>query len=290
VYGGNPPRFVRAFSNGLATPGKIIFNSRRQLIVANYHTSNIAFYNADGSKPIRTLSENVAKPLRLAVSSANTLYAATTHNHTNIYFNSQQGSFKKIKQGAGDIVIDAANNVYLSYANEVDVFAPGAIHPSRVITNGMNHPEALLLDSSGNLYVGNEGSEKGYVTVYNAATGSLKYTITDGISNSGTFPSRMALDAAGNLFVGNESSGTSISSGTVTEYAAGTNSLIETFKGGINPVDVLIDSYGNLFVANWGPNSARSSVTVYAPGQTSPGETLTKGIINPVSFAWLPNK
>jgi hypothetical protein len=291
VYGGNPPKFVRAFSNGLATPEKIIFNSQRQLIVANYHTSNIAFYKANGSKPIRTLSGNLAKPLRLAVSSTNDLYAATTHNHTNIYFNSKQRGFKKIKQGAGDIVIDAANNAYLSYSNEVDVFAPGAIRPSRVITDGMNHPEALLLDSSGNLYVSNDEFEQGYVTVYNAATGALKYTITDGISNSGAFPSRMALDASGNLFVGIDAFDTSKHSATVTEYAAGTNSLIETIsKGVIYPVDLLIDSYGNLFVANWDPQGGNSNVTVYAPGQTSPSETLTKGIINPVSFAWLPNK
>lgn len=148
------------------------------------------------------------------------------------------------------------------------------------------------MDSSGNLYVSNDVTYPticGYVTVYDAATGKLKYTIKNGICNSGTLPERMAVDASGDLFVANLAYDTSRNSGTVTEYAAGTNSLIETIsEGDINPIDLLVDSYGNLYVANF-RDEGTGNVTVYAPGQTSPTETLTKGIYNPVSFAFLPN-
>jgi hypothetical protein len=213
-------------------------------------------------------------------------------HQTNIYFNSQQRRVKEIQQGALDIVVDAGNNVYISTSSGVNVYAPGATLPSRVINQGMNDPEALLLDSSGNLYVGNDVTYPtfcGYVTVYDAATGKLRYTIKDGICNSGTLPGRMTMDASGNLFVSNRAYDTSRNSGTVTEYAAGTNSLIKTIsKGGINPIDLVVDGYGNLYVANY-RNEGASNVTVYAPGKTSPSETLTKGIYNPISFAWLPN-
>jgi hypothetical protein len=291
VYKGRRPTFVRSFQDGLVVPQKIIFNSHRQLMVANYSANDITFYPANGSKPIRTLSEDLEQPYGLAISSNNNLYAIMGHQ-TNIYFNSQQRRVKEIQQGALDIVVDTANNVYISTSSGVNVYAPGATLPSRVINEGMNDPRSLLLDSSGNLYVSNAVTYPtfcGYVTVYDAATGTLKYTIKDGICNSGTLPGRMTMDASGDLFVCNEAYDTSRNSGTVTEYAAGTNSLIETIsKGGINPIDLVVDSYGNLYVANF-RNEGASNVTVYAPGKTSPSETLTKGIYNPISFAWLPN-
>ena len=43
------------------------------------------------------------------------------------------------------------------YGNTVSEFAPGSTTPTATLT-GLNYPDALAFDSSGNLYVANDGN------------------------------------------------------------------------------------------------------------------------------------
>ena len=100
----------------------------------------------------------------------------------------------------------------------------------------MENPKALAFDASGQLYVANvppDPSDPGSVSVFNADTGKLVRTITDGIYE----PDSFAFDGSGNLYVA---------------------------------------------------NSFSSAVTVYAPGASSPFETITDGVSNPFAIALGP--
>ena len=78
--------------------------------------------------------------------------------------------------------------------------------PALTISTGTT-PYALALDSAGNIYVANQGSNT--VTKYAPAGGAATLTISAGIST----PFALALDSAGNIYVAN------YSSNTVTKYA-----------------------------------------------------------------------
>jgi DNA-binding beta-propeller fold protein YncE len=71
--------------------------------------------------------------------------------------------------------------------------------------------------------------------------------------------------------------------GTVTVYARGSTSLLQTISQSVNsPFALAVDRTGNLYVGNLGNNT----VTVYAPGSTSVLRTISQGICGPVSLAF----
>jgi sugar lactone lactonase YvrE len=115
------------------------------------------------------------------------------------------------------------------------------------------------------------------VTVYDPSNGQLVRTIaqSDGI----LYPEALTFDAAGNLYVSNEN--------TVTEYEAGTATLIRTITTGLDqPGALALDASGNLYVANLGTAATYgNSVTVYASGKTTPARTIIAGIEAPESLA-----
>jgi hypothetical protein len=281
VFSGSPLGYVREVQQGLDVPTSMVVNSKRQLFVSNFQSENVPIYPAAGSKPIRTLSKSLKEPLQVVVTSKNDVYVRGKRVIT-VFINSRNNQTKTIKQFGSRLTVDSANNVYsIGLQNTIYVYPPGAIKPSYEITQGLNDPENLIADSSGNLYVANEPSSGcGNVTVYNVGSGALEYTITGGIC----VPGAMALDQAGNLYVGNASQP------SVTEYAAGTNSLVETIsKGIVGPGYLAIDASGTLYVANIGA-SFTGNIVIYPEGQTVPSQTLTENIGRPVGLLWLPKQ
>jgi hypothetical protein len=279
VYSGGT-KYLRTIIDGIRTPQGIALDSHGQLVVANYAANTATVYTSTG-KLLRTLSRKLIQPFLVAVTSTDAVYV-TARNNVSIYANSRQREFKEIHLSAGGIAIDALDNVYLSNGNAIYVYAPGATEPSRKITKGLNDPGRLAIDSSGNLYADNlDSSPCGFVTVHDAATGALKYTIKKGVCE----PVGLAFDAAGNLYVGNTGNGNDPAP-SVTEYGAGSNTPTSTITNGVTqPLSLLFDPSGNLYVANAG---YPGNVTVYAPNQTSPSRVLTKGIGSPFQLQWLP--
>lgn len=282
VYGGRQLTYIRAITDGIDLPAGMAVNSRKQLLVVNNGADTVTVYNPGGSSPLHTVTRGLKDPGELAISSTNDVYVVN-YWFVNIYKNGFQKRFKRIDHRAGSIAIDASDNVYLSAAGVVDVYASGAIEPTRTITQGLDFPVAMSVDKSGNLYVANYGSSKGYcgkVTIYDAATGVLKNTVTDGICS----PYAFAFDAAGDLYVGNMGRPKS-GKASVTIYAAGTNALKQTItKGVVAPTALAVDPSGNLYVANY---ADRGTVSIYPPGTTSPSKTLTKNISYPGALDWV---
>jgi hypothetical protein len=126
--------------------------------------------------------------------------------------------------------------------------------PVRTISNGVNQPQVLVLDSQGNLYSGNFNSNS--ITEYDPS-GSLIRTITNGV----TGPLAMAVDSKGNLYSANANS--------VTEYAPGATAPSVTINVAAN--DVAVDAGGNIYASNPQANQ----VVEYAPGGTSVLRTLS---------------
>jgi hypothetical protein len=202
---------------------------------------------------------------------------------------------------------NAASELYVANRTSVTVYPVGGTKLSRTITSGIDKPDALAVDSAGNLYVANSGNST--VTVYALGSTSIARTIRKGVSS----PRALALDRAGNLYVANKGYG------SVTVFAAKTGALLRSIKH-TDPHVLIFDRLGRLYVGNPGlneitvyrPNTAKlirrihthngpldiavglrqflfcvnnDSVTVYSPGATRPSWTISAGIALPSTLA-----
>ena len=163
-----------------------------------------------------------------------------------------------------------ANWGSLGAGTTVSEFAAGSTTPTKTLT-GLNGPIALAFDSSGNLYVANDGDGSG-TTVSEFAPGSTTPTKTlSGLSS----PRALAFDSSGNLYVVNQGGN------TVSEFAVGSSTPTKTLTGLNGPIALAFDSSGNLYVVNEGANT----VSEFTPGSSTPTATLT-GLDNPNALAF----
>jgi sugar lactone lactonase YvrE len=283
VYGGQPLKYLRTISDGVLFPDGIAFNPNKQLFVANHGDDTVTVYEATERRPVRALSKGLKLPFKLAVSSANDVYVLG-RKVVSLFENGRQTVAKTIRLSAVSIAIDSTNNVYLGTYNAIGIYAPRAIKRTRTIAQGVDGPAELAIDTSGNLYVANDGPAPdtcGNISVYAAITGTLENTITDGICE----PVGLAFDSAWNLYVGNYGDDDT-KKPSVTVYAVGTSALMETIESGITkPIALAVDPSNNLYVAN---DSAGAGVKIYPAGHKSPTQTLSKGISDPLDLKWLP--
>ena len=135
--------------------------------------------------------------------------------------------------------------------------------------SGLNQPQALAFDGSGNLFVANISGG----TVSEFAQGSTTATATlGGLSG----PNGLAFDGSGNLFV--------VTGGTVSEFAAGSTTATATLSGLYAPGALACDGSGNLFVANY----FGGTVSEFAAGSTTAMATLG-GLNEPQALAFDAN-
>jgi sugar lactone lactonase YvrE len=173
----------------------------------------------------------------------------------------------------------------------VTVYAHGRKRLLRTISQGINNPDALAFDSSGNLYVANNGCTFSSckpiapptVTVYAPGSTMVLRTIKKGVDN----PAALVFDGAGNLYVANygcpASSCRHVLPSTVAVYAPGSTKTLRTIRTAVDqPFALTFDGSGNLYVANYGLNT----VTVYGPGGTKVLRTIKKGVDRPDALAF----
>jgi len=156
----------------------------------------------------------------------------------------------------------------------VTLYRPGATahtHPEVIVTKGMDGPGGIALDSSGDLWVANEG---GTVVEYSRAAlaeASPSPTVTLSYGGGG-----LAFDSAGNLWVAN---GTVVAEFTKAQIAR---------SGSPKPVRALADScsvafdpYGDMWVGSTGSTvSEFTKAQLAKPGQVSPQVVISSSDLN----------
>lgn len=129
-----------------------------------------------------------------------------------------------------------------SVTGAVDVLSSGTYRDIGAITNGVNAPEGLALDTNGNLYVANAGADS--VTEYAPSATSPFFTY--GAQMLG--PKNVVVDVRGNVF---ELDAGAASGNYVNEYFQGVNypAVRGPLPMYISPEGVAVDREGNVFVS-----------------------------------------
>jgi sugar lactone lactonase YvrE len=190
------------------------------------------------------------------------------------------------------IAVDANKNIYVTNSGvdgnpsysiaEYPAGSDGQTPPSSVIAGsltGLDVPQGIALDSTGNIYVVNDGSDNGdadSVTVYpEGNSGNLAPSeVISGPATGLNIPAGIAI-FSGNIYVANDGNN------SVTVYPVGTtgntapSTTISGFGTGLaSPDGIALDSGGKIYVANDGNNS----VTVYpagSNGNAAPSATIS---------------
>jgi hypothetical protein len=149
------------------------------------------------------------------------------------------------------------------------------------VGGGLSAPSGLALDSSGNVWLSNNGNS----SITELSNAGLALSPSGGFTGGGLDqPSALALDANGNVWVANKTGNdVSIFSGTGTPSAAS-----PLTGGGLNaPVSIAIDANGTAWIAN----SSGSSISAFssAGAALSPSGFAGAGIRRPTAIAVNPN-
>lgn len=145
------------------------------------------------------------------------------------------------------------------------------------------NPSAITIDSNGNAWVSNFGSNSVSKISLNGSIGTVvSYPV-------GTNPHGINIDSSGNVWVSN------YGSNNVMKLNPTNGSILGTFAVGNNPRGLHIDATDNVWVANHGNNPLDSTVTKLGPNGSLVG-TYTVGYgpyniaIDGLKHVWVGNK
>lgn len=220
-------------------------------------------------------------PSSVAVDAAGNVYVADAGNLAirAIATSGAVSTFAAGFNGPTGVASDAKGNLYVadngnnlirkvSPQGVVTTFAGDGLRGSKNGTGAgaeFNQPQALAIDSSGNVYVADEGNNLirkitslGVVTT---VAGSGSAGVKNGIGTAASFdgPAGIAVDASGNLYVADSNNNLIrkiASDGTVSTLAGtglpGSDNGVLTTASFKNPQGVVVDQYNRVFIADTG--------------------------------------
>lgn len=228
----NNPTPVATISEGIATPQAVCLDSKGTLYVTNLHSEPfpvhgwVSAYLPGQTTPEFIIRLGISIPYGCAIDSNDDLLVSNwgADNITK-YTRGDAGPTVVLDRSNGlldpsEIVLDkkgdlyVVNNDFVGNVANVQMFKPGAKHPTKTITDGAWWPQGMAIDSKGIVYVSNfETSTKpGAISEYMPGQTSPFQTIT----SAGPYPWGLTLDQDGRLFVSR-----SENPGFVSEYAPG---------------------------------------------------------------------
>ncbi|HEY1976935.1 MAG TPA: hypothetical protein VGG89_10340 [Candidatus Baltobacteraceae bacterium] len=288
--GVNVPSTMRA-------PGKAV---KQYLFVSNVAKNSVTIYPIGTGNLVRTISSQISKLNSMLVDGWGNLDVLGAAG-VSVY---AAGGLTPLTDLSGTndvsaIALDSNGSLYVShegggtanYPGSIGIYPPGSTSPVRTIagssTSEIHMPVALAVDATGNLYVGNlaDGFRSSsdypgnYVTMFTPGSSTPSNVI--GVNA----PERLAVDGSGNLFVGSAKSYfTSYGPATIFEYAPGSSKLLRQIALSAPTSAFVLDGAGNLYVANESTNA----VDVYAPGATTPGRSIVRGVGAPSALLFDP--
>ncbi|HEY1655608.1 MAG TPA: hypothetical protein VGF86_10865 [Candidatus Tumulicola sp.] len=254
------------------------------------HSEAIVSIYADGGKTfLRSLNLGKFKKdeVAFAVDSAGTLYAsaADSPGSQTLQIFTNQGAKRSgaiHQRGAfGWITLDSSGNLYTfcAVAGGVCEYA-GAKHP--VVRNFHGWPP-IAVDSAGDLVVNCANGEY-ILCVFAPGRTQSSWGVTGGIDNR---LDSVTFDAAGDLYAANGYGAGGFGPGNVAVFTPGSSVPTRTITEGIaDPTSLAFDAAGNLYVYNLCTEPEKygecptpdGSITVYAPGGSTPIRTITQGV------------
>lgn len=163
-------------------------------------------------------------------------------------------------------VADASSGVLIYDPKTPNASAIGSI------TNGVDIPSGLAVDTKGALYVTNDGNNT--VTIYPKGQSSPSLTISSGVSG----PYGIGVDSRGDIFV------TNLNNDTITAYTAGATTPYATITFAYGqPLGVGVDAMDNVWIA-----SNENQVLEMKAGTTQLRDSGILGLDGPLSVAFGP--
>ena len=240
-------------------PVAVAVSASGEIFVANnnaptgaLHAGSLTAYSASGAL-LFTVSSGVSLPSSVAVDAAGNVYVANyntdKYGDGSVAEYSASGMLLQTFTGFSDaqnVMVDSKGDVFVACVSG-DISSTGYVAEfsaagvlQQVISYGVNTPDGLAVDSSGDVYVANYTANT--VTEYSASGVNLN-TFSDGV----TKPVSVAVDSYGDVYVCNNPGG---SAGNVEEFSA-SGVLLHTDSNAFqNPVALAVDSHGNVFVAD----------------------------------------
>jgi sugar lactone lactonase YvrE len=252
----NSPQGVAVDSSGNVYIADTSNNRIRKIDVTSGNISTVAGNGTGGylADNVAATGTRINAPRGVVVDSSGNLYIADTSNNR----------IRKVSTG-GTITTYAGTGA-ASFSGD-----NGA-----AISATIRAPQALTLDSSGNMYIADTTNHRirkitsGIITTL-SGTGSGGYSGDNGVATSGQLssPAGIAVDSSGNIYIGDTGNLRlrKISGGNIST-AAGTGSATYGGDGGVaikaqftSPQQIVIDSAGNFYLSDSGTHRVRKMAT-----------------------------
>ena len=191
------------------------------------------------------LRRGVKEACKLSFDSSGRLFAANTRSVSIYRPTDTQGHVRYVGQisigikNPTALAFGSLDELFVSNCNRcvyssgkhrdwVSVYSSKGLRPKYEITDGIDGPQLMAVDTQGTLYVANipykrDKPQRGFISVFPAGATSPVREVKEGINT----PSALVIDPLGNLNVANNHVG------TVTVYSPGGEKLLYTIKAGV---------------------------------------------------------
>jgi len=314
-----PSATISGSNTGLVYPQGIALNSSGNIYVGDWYAASVFVYPAKTNGNVApssasistTMTTGLGSPEGIALDSSGNIYAANCpacYGYSGIpsvfvYSAGSNGNAAPTASISGSntglnypygIAVDSSGNVYLadegtigqdggSIPPSVFVYPAGShgnVAPTASISGtstGLDTPYGIAVDSSGNIYVADDGdqscddTESVYVYPANTSGNVAPIATIGGTSTDLCFPTGIAVDSSGKIYVA-DNGATSVfvypplgsSTGPLNEAPLATISGSST--GLFEPIGISVNSSGNIYVADNGEIFVPGDVLVYSAG------------------------
>ncbi len=252
---GSTPTLIRTLTTNINNPERIAVDSSGTLYVVNNTDGEIVEYPAGATTPSKMFYSGFAHPFGIAVAPDGTVYVSSGQTASPHGVNAFAPGSTTVTRTVGTdidttfgvegVALDSTGNLYVVGFLPSGSGAPiGKVYmiPGGTATSstdlglqGLNNPNSLVFDPSGNLVISNSNFGAPAVDFFTPGSTTMYSQITSGIF----LPDGMNYDSTGTLWVVSPASST-FGPGYVSGFAPGATSPTTSVTSGLQgPTDVV---------------------------------------------------